>query len=292
MILEIIIFNVGAGQTVLVYPLDHPDHAMLIDCGGNENSEEVINYLVKKLPKYLGKSYLGCLAISHFDHDHYSFLPELIQKVHIANVLFPKNISPETLLSLKSEKTAALDAMYNLILSYTAPSINFNPRYYLYSVHLESQDLNNTFNTNQLGQLIFISFEGSTICITGDLEKPAWDILLKRTGVQFYLKKTNVFIAAHHGRLNGYHPDIFLHCQPETIIISDQEVIYGTQIGMSQKYESHIKGNGILLGGINRKIITTRNDGHLEIHFNVNGTRNYSQLGAFYGTNYQTSFNL
>jgi hypothetical protein len=40
----------------------------------------------------------------------------------------------------------------------------------------------------------------------------------------------------------------------------------------------HINGNGVALGNVYRKVLTTRNDGHILITFNKDGSRSYQSL--------------
>ena len=72
-------------------------------------------------------------------------------------------------------------------------------------------------------------------------ETPAWDKILQNSEIQNHLKTTNVFIASHHGHLNGYHENVFLHCiSPDCVVISDKDIMYDTQDGMATKYSQHV----------------------------------------------------
>lgn len=279
--LQIAIFNVGAGQSILLYPTEQKDHAMLIDCGGEENGFSPIEFIVSKnlLPKNKnGHPKLGGLAITNYDHDHFSYLPDLWKKIKVWTVRLPKNISSQELKEHKEEETNALTHVCHIKDTYTAPAPYFKPIYSIYSDHLQQGDLDGDINTNHLSQIIFVDFGGSRICITGDLERTAWEKLLQRQTIKDYLKYTHVLIAPHHGRENGYHEDIFTHCKPEVVVISDKDIMYDTQGGMAQKYAGHVTGNGIGFGGSTRKVLTTRSDGHLLIEFLNDGSRNYDTV--------------
>ena len=84
------------------------------------------------------------------------------------------------------------------------------------------------------------------------------------------LENTNVFITSHHGRISGYHEDVFEHCKPEIVVISDQERSFSTQ--EHDQYSKHATGvnMGTILVPNIRKVLTTRNDGHLSMK-NING---------------------
>jgi len=106
----------------------------------------------------------------------------------------------------------------------------------------------------------------------------AWEKILLKDEVRKHLSTTNVIIAPHHGRENGYHEAIFAHCKPEVIVISDKEIMHGTQDGMAQKYSNHVTGQGIYYNGVQRRVLTTRTDGHILINFGLDGSREYVPL--------------
>lgn len=281
--LQIAIFNVGAGQSIFLYPTAQTDHAMLVDCGGEENGFSPVEFLASKdiLPKNEnGHPRLGNLAITNYDHDHFSWLPDLWQKINIWTVRFPKNITSEELKNNKDEITNALTHVCHIKDTYTGPADYFKPVYSVYSDHLSQDDLEGNINTNHLSQIMFIDFAGSRICITGDLERVAWGKMLLRQNIREYLNTTNILIAPHHGRESGYHEDIFTYCKPELIVISDKNIMHDTQGGMAQRYAGHVIGNGITFGESSRKVLTTRSDGHILIDFESDGTRSYTTLAA------------
>jgi beta-lactamase superfamily II metal-dependent hydrolase len=279
--LQIVIFDVGAAQSILVYPPAQTSHARLIDCGGEEDGFSPVEFIVSKklLPKNgNGIPKLGNLTITNYDHDHFSWLPDLRKKVDIWTTQLPKNISSKELKFYKDEVTEALEHLCYLKDTYTHPAQDFDPVYKTETYHLEQGDLEGDLNTNHLSQMVFIEFEGSKLCVAGDLEKPAWEKILLNQGVRNHLSTVDVLIAPHHGRENGYHEAIFKYCSPELIIISDKDIVHDTQSGMAQLYSKHVKGNGISFNGSRRKVLTTRSDGHILVEFEPNGKRTYDNL--------------
>jgi len=96
--------------------------------------------------------------------------------------------------------------------------------------------------------------------------------------VRILLGGTDIFVASHHGREDGYNENIFNYCKPECIILSDTYIKHDTQQGMTQLYSSKIKGNGIVLNGnyqSPRGTLTTRSDGHIWIRIEENQSRVY-----------------
>lgn len=279
--LQIAIFNVGAAQSILIFPNEQPSHTRLVDCGGEAEGFSPVEFIVSKniLPKNsLGKPKLGNLTLTNYDHDHFSWLPDLRKKVDIWTTRLPKNISSEELKNHKDEVTDALKHVCDLKDTYTGNAVDFKPVYTTHSYHLEQSDLEGDLNTNHLSQMLFIEFGGSKLCVAGDLERVAWEKILQKEGVKSHLLSTNILIAPHHGRDNGYHELIFENCFPEVVIISDKDIMHDTQGGMAQKYASHVLGDGINFDGVSRKVLTTRSDGHILIEFSADGTRSYDKL--------------
>ena len=62
------------------------------------------------------------------------------------------------------------------------------------------------------------------------------------------------------------------------VIISDKDIMHSTQETMVQKYGNHITKNGVTFGSEMRKVLTTRNDGHLWINISDTGNRTYQKL--------------
>lgn len=272
---DILIFDVGLGQSVFVFPHSHPEYGMLVDCG-HTNDFHPIDFLIKR--GYIKNNTLSNLTITNYDHDHFSGIGNLLQKVHIRTINFPNNLTSSELKKLKQNVTEELEHICQLKDRYIHPVPNYNPPYKAITFHVEKHHLDN-HDTNNLSQVVFIEHHGSVICIPGDLEEKGWNALLaNHPEVKVWLKKTVLFIASHHGRENGYHAPVFYHCSPECIVISDKTIVHDTQKDMSSIYAQHIKGDGITMHGQvspKRKILTTRSDGHIWIQLHPTSSRHY-----------------
>ena len=115
-------------------------------------------------------------------------------------------------------------------------------------------------DTNNLSLLIFLDIGDLSFVLPGDLEQPGWVELLKNPYVHTLLGRVNIFVASHHGRESGYCREVFNHCSPQFVIMSDGPVQYDTQ-EMANMYGQHASGG--LFNGQTRKVLTTRNDGSL-----------------------------
>lgn len=127
-------------------------------------------------------------------------------------------------------------------------------------------------NTNDLSLAVFIKFAGCTFLFPGDLEKAGWRSLLQRQDFRDELKYTDILVASHHGRENGFCPEVFNHCEPAAVIISDKPIEHATQ-EMVPDYRALVKENGVPVRstGKRRHVLTTRRDGWIQITAGSNG---------------------
>lgn len=282
--MDVVIFNVEMGQSIFFYPHDYPEYGMLVDCGNTQNFDPIDILISGEYVHHDGRRYvLGNLTLTNYDHDHFSGIPNLSEKVHIDTIRFPKNISEEQLYGIKPEKTRALDLVCHYKRTYTGSAAHHQPPYIVKTFYLEQHHFfqGQEITTNNLSQVVFVEYLGTTFCVSGDLEEAGWELMLQKQDFQDWLSKTDVFIAAHHGRENGYAEEIFEHCFPECVIISDKRVAHGTQEGMSQAYGEHVLGDGVYLNGDfqnPRKVLTTRSDGNILIRIGGDGSRAYKSV--------------
>lgn len=285
--LQCVVFNVRLGQCVAFLPVNHLEYMTFIDCGHEDDFHPIdfINENVGGLQKVAGKTILGNLTLTNYDHDHFSGLPYLKTKAKIRTTRFPNNLSSDDLIDLKDEVTDALEAVLDIKNAYTKTAQNHNPPYVKKMFSLTKNELKAAgvpVTTNHLSQIVFLIYRGRTICISGDLEKPSWELMLRKSQVRELLQQTDIFFASHHGRENGYCERVFDYCTPECVIISDKEIVHGTQENMSQKYAKHVTGSGVIFksGSTSnkRKVISTRSDGHILINLHPDGNFEYISL--------------
>jgi len=280
--LDILIFNVELGQCVFFYPRNNLDYAMMVDCGNTQQFNPVDFLITKNFLLYNsseGKHILNNLTLTNYDHDHFSGLPYLRSKVKINSVDFPRNLTSTEVKKLKPVLTDALREVADIMDVYTVEIADYNTPFTKHCYYLHKSDFPNTaIDTNKLSQLVFVTYNGTRICIPGDLTTPAWEKHLLNNNVHILLRGTDILIAPHHGREDGYNEKIFNYCKPECIILSDTFIKHDTQQGMTQLYASKVNGNGIFFNDNTqnpRKTLTTRSDGHLWIRIEDNQSRVY-----------------
>lgn len=283
--MDIFIFNVGLGQCIFFYPRTNHDYATMVDCGNTPEFEPVDFLIAKNFLSYnsdLKKHILSNLTMTNYDQDHFSGLPYLRSKVKITTSNFMKNLTGQEIRSIKDVVTNAAEEVINIIETYTSDAVNYTPPFTKHCYTLTKADFpGEAIDTNKLSQLVFITYKTTRICIPGDLTTPAWEKHLLNENVRILLGGTDIFVASHHGREDGFNENVFKYCKPEVIILSDKDIIHSTQEGQTQTYAGQVKGSGIVFNGNTtslRKVLTTRSDGHLWIRIEEDGTRTYKSF--------------
>ncbi|WP_439491238.1 ComEC/Rec2 family competence protein [Blastomonas fulva] len=131
-------------------------------------------------------------------------------------------------------------------------------------------------DTNNLSLAVFVQFGDFTILFGGDLERAGWRGLLKLPAFRAMLPKARVLVASHHGRENGCCDEIFDHCHPQLVILSDGSKQHETQetngwyarraIGIPDYTKP-----ASVFGQPRRKVMTTRCDGNIMIGVGIDG---------------------
>jgi beta-lactamase superfamily II metal-dependent hydrolase len=257
--MKVHVFDVEHGNCSLI---EFPSgEYMMIDCGHNSSTDwRPSNWLSARGGE------LTNLTITNFDEDHVSDLPSINKYCQIKSLSKNWNVDSNW---IKREKALngmgpGISTLVNMIDYYTGPSLQTNwggsniKRFCLSPKELS--------DVNSLSLVTFIHYNGIRIVFPGDMTSKGWSLLLEDNDFKTMLQNTNIFIASHHGRIDGYSIDVFKYCTPDIIIISDKSIKHGTQ---DVDYSKHAKGIQWNETDI-RKVLTTRNDGKLEIESRKN----------------------
>ncbi len=268
--MKITIFDVGHGHCTLIQTRDGKN--ILFDIGyHSETPFQPADYL-----KQIGVETIDQLFITNYDEDHIDGLPRLVElygNTPVKVLSRNRSISPEALRQLKIEQSGSISASMHALLgimeAYCIPSAGPHPA----AANVSCSKFQNNYSaefktTNDLSLVTILRYGNFGILFGGDLEKRGWEELLKQEEFRRALAGVNIFVASHHGRENGYHEDVFRCCAPDIIVISDSEIIHGTQ--EHQLYRRHPKG--VSVGGEIRHVLSTRNDGHVCIDVSIDGT--------------------
>lgn len=125
-------------------------------------------------------------------------------------------------------------------------------------------------NLNNHSIVIVISYAELKVILSGDNEPPSWEELLGRSSFRSAISDADILLAAHHGRQSGFHNDLFKYFNPRLTVISDGRF---SDTSATDRYAAVTRGWTVHRrsgGDIERKCVTTRNDGVIEIDLGKN----------------------
>ncbi|QQN73889.1 hypothetical protein JD971_14240 [Croceicoccus sp. YJ47] len=219
----------------------------------------------------LGRDVLDYLFITNADQDHMSDLRGLQDDgVHVQTLVRNPSYSGLQMHDLKLiSGPLTRDAHW-----YVDACETYNtPTEYPFDAHMGGIEASLFWNnypaftkTNDLSLVVFIKFSGFKILFPGDLEKAGWLALLQRPDFRAELVGTNVLVASHHGRENGYCEEAFNYFTPDAVVISDKPIKHETQRGMVPDYRRVVREGGVRVRSTmkDRHVLTTRRDGHIQ----------------------------
>lgn len=252
--MKIQIFDVEHGFCALVTGRD--GERILVDCGHNSTTGW-------QPSKYLRPEPVDLLIISNYDQDHLSDFQGVQQRIGFKWLCRNFSLSPMGLSAIKKEQGTPSLAMQTFISSInqmgpvtTVPPFS-SVRWVAFSIpfpYLQAE-------TNEYSVVTFIEGDGVNIVFPGDITERGWETLLLNPTFREHLFRVNIFVASHHGRESGYCSEVFRHCQPDVVIVSDDSIQYDTQRGIN--YGQHAKGH--FIAGEIRKTLTTRCHGNITI---------------------------
>lgn len=136
-------------------------------------------------------------------------------------------------------------------------------------------------NLNNHSFVTVFSYAGLKLLIPGDNGLASWDELMKHDDFKSAIAGVDILVAPHHGRESGYSSALMDYMSPnlKLTIVSD-----GRFCDTSATSRYSAKSAGWLVhkrsgGGEERKCVTTRNDGHVNVKFVMNnGTQPFIEV--------------
>ena len=249
------ILNVEHG--FCAYAVGRDGGVLLFDCG-HGSTIRPSTYL-----RGQGISSIDRFFVTNYDEDHISDLIDVRRHLDIETLTRNWSLTSSQLRSLKTPPLSpAMNELLAMVDSFTVdvPPSRRDPDGIRVSVFWN--DYPSFTDTNNLSLLTFLDVGDVSFALGGDLEKGGWGKLLEHPQVRGLLERVDVFVASHHGRENGYCPDVFDHCSPSLVVMSDGPVKHRTQ-EMASAYARHASGSYFNSGGTRqwRKVVTTRRDG-------------------------------
>jgi len=256
------IFDVEHGQCSLLSS-DAGAH-MLIDCGHNGGTGWRPSEMLRSRRIF----HLDELIITNCDEDHASDLPNVGDVATIGILNRNPTVSGRDLYHLKAHAGmgAGIAALADMTTGFSHPIVS-SPDYdgmtfrqFWNRYPDEFDDENNLSLVTVMRWPRIDGSPGFSILYGGDMERPGWLRLLQRPDFINEMRDISVFVASHHGRLNGFCAELFewSGLRPDIFVISDSGIQHATQetISLYRKY-----ARGVAHYGRQRRVMTTRQDG-------------------------------
>jgi beta-lactamase superfamily II metal-dependent hydrolase len=228
----------------------------------------------------MGRTRLDYLFVTNADQDHLSDLHGLWETGIDIGVLHRNpDPPPAALRGIKLQGgslTKDIERYLSIHESYNQPAVE------PFNAHMGGITARTFYNsypaftdTNNLSCAVFVAYAGFKILFPGDLERPGWLALLARADFLDELAGIDVLVAAHHGHKSGYCAEVFDHCQPRVVVMSDKAIVDDPQ-KMANAYhyqvaKNHPNGVYVSTTSKRRHVLTTRRDGHIEFIVLDNG---------------------
>ena len=252
--MEVHIFDVEHGSCKVV--IAPSGEVILIDCGHNASTDWRPSYWL-----YRKGLEVTNLTVANMDEDHVSDLPYLRRLCRIHSLSKNWHITPDWIRRAKAEQGMGpgVEALVSMMEEYTGPSLQTDWGGLEIGRFCHPPSVFD--DENSLSLVTFVHSGGVKIVFPGDLTRQAWKELLKDTTFRTWLRDTNIFVASHHGRKDGYCPEVFDYCTPSAIVISDMGIKYDTQQVDYSQHALGIRWNQTET----KKVLTTRKNGKLTI---------------------------
>jgi beta-lactamase superfamily II metal-dependent hydrolase len=260
--MEVRVYDVEHGDCIFL--LSSQGEAVLVDCGYNSTTKwRPTQALIEQ--GFGTRRKLQHTILTHADQDHLADLPNVLDNfpgVHIWQ-------HPQLRISKLSELKPTLSKAQAAYLSNRKTAAELQPieasrRFRSMELRMFYLPLGAVRDVNDLSLVSFISEDGFTVCLPGDLTARGWRRHLQNTAFQFWLRETNLFLASHHGRPSGYYAPVFEYLFPKLICISDKEQAKGRALTTRAPYRDHARGVKLPDGSF-RRVLTTSSDGRIRI---------------------------
>lgn len=266
--LKAIIWDVQHGLAVTIVTPNN--RHIQIDLGtGSYGSNNRLFSPLRHLKYVWGVSQLDCVIFTHPHTDH-------LDDIFNFDELSPRTICRPNHLTDQEIRNGNASSDSAIINGYLG--LNYSSRGMVVAENDRLEGLNNwggatintfiprtcaTSNLNNHSVVTVISYAGIKLLIPGDNEPPSWNELLSQPDFVNAINGTHILIAPHHGRASGYSAELFRYISPKLVIVSDGQVCDTTAVNRySQQASGWVvaKRNG---NPVERKCLTTRNDGPL-----------------------------
>jgi len=258
---RVITFNVEHGNCHAIHSTDN--RAVLIDLGWSD-AFSPLRWL-----KSQGLNTIDVLVITHPHADHIKGIHGLAD--FQTKIIYRPAFVPDDLIR---DLDPDLKNAWRVINAYWTQPIPISDKFYEATspsrANFELQFFGGyspTANLNNYSVVTVLNYFGLKFLFPGDLEYAGWMALLSTPAFVSAIAGTNILIAAHHGRQQGWCAELFNFISPQLTIISDGAA---KDTSYASEYCKRSLGAKVKLassGEIKEKsVVSTRDNGHIDIN--------------------------
>jgi len=205
---EILFWDVGQGDSAF---LKLPEgETYLIDSGGGWGNAQVGDEIAAELAAQ-SVLHLKGLFLSHLDSDHAGGSLAILRKIQVEKVFYPKAFDSFYSALLKHIKAESLSREIPVI----PVREDFSLQGKDFTIRVWPMNLMESKKSNNSSLVIQIDIYGCRFLMTGDIEKEAENLLIKRIS-----SPSTVLKVAHHGSLTSTQRRFLSRAQPRFSVIS------------------------------------------------------------------------
>ena len=200
--------DVGQGDCTLI--ITEENKKILIDGGGNSNSDVGKNILVPYLLDR-GIMKLDYIIVSHFDYDHATGVAQILGKIDVSSIILTRQLEENDIyrhiLSIAKEKKIKLIYVKEGdVLKIGGIKISI--------IHPENKlMINNPMNNNSI--VCKVEYNSFSMLLTGDIEMEAEELILRKN----INLKADVLKVAHHGSKTSTTGEFLKAINPKVALI-------------------------------------------------------------------------
>ena len=199
------VLKVGQADAII---MKTENHCVIIDCGEEEDGDEVVKYLVDN-----GINNVDRLFITHFDKDHIGGVPKVLDSVAVGEIITPAYEGTN------GEYYSYLTALgeHSLTPMTLEDNISFTLDDVYFEVYPPEKD-SYAEGDNDFSLAISVTHGGNRFLFTGDAEEERLTEILNQVDGEYDFLK-----GPHHGRYNKYLKAFFEAVKPVYSIITDSD---------------------------------------------------------------------
>lgn len=283
---EVVFWDVQHGHAIYIKTPNEKNIVVDLGTGSYNNNNSEFSILKHLYYKFKYRT-IDLLVITHPHRDHIDDIQNL-DLFEINHFIRPKHLLKKDILraNILSSKKPLFQKYLDLDKKHVNPLKTQNNYFNYYKKSYYEMDIKffspyncSTSNLNNQSIITVLEYANTKIVIPGDNEKNSYDELLNSIIFQNTINNADVLLASHHGRDSGFHENFIDIIKPKLSIISDNKKV---TTNVREKYTKKSSSWKVKNRNTNiikeRKVLTTYNDGVINIKFGNDGKNDYLEV--------------